>query len=486
MNRIPHIIGVDIGTSLTKAVVFDAEGGSIAQACTPSEVHHLPGGLVEQDLDQVVGTVATVVREVTAQLDGPVAALALTGQGDGVWLRDSAGRAVRPAISWLDGRASSLLAKWQASGVTREVFRRTGSGMFPGCSSAVLSYLDTYEPESLDRAAVAGYCVDAVVQRLTGEITVDVSDASLPFLDPATRQLDEAAIDACGLSRRRELLAEPQERAVFQLNGEGAALLGLPTGLPVTAGPFDLPACAIGAGVREPGDGILTAGTTLACQVLTHDPAFDPEGEPAGMFLCTPRQEEFLRAMPAMVGTASVDWVCGLLGVGVEEVGALLSSSEPGARGVRALPFLSTSGERAPFVDASARAQFSGLSLENSRADVVRALCESIAYAARHCFEAAGLTGRLYACGGGIRSAEWTRIFADVLGRPIVIPDDPGVGARGAVLVAAEALGVEADPDAWCAKARTVEHQPENAQVYQEGYAEYLASLGAARGLWAG
>lgn len=480
-----HIIGVDIGTSLTKAVVFDHRGVSIAEACTPSEVHHLPGGLVEQDLEQVLGTVATVVREVRGQLDGPVAALALTGQGDGLWLRDSEGAAVRPAISWLDGRANSLLAKWQAEGVTRDVFRRTGSGLFPGSAAAILSYLDKHEPASLDRAVVGGYCVDAVLQRLTGEITVDVSDASLPFLDPATRQYDDEAIAACGLTHRRNLLAEPATpRTVFRLDSRGADLLGLPVGLPVTAGPFDLPACAIGAGVSTVGDGILTAGTTLACQVLTDSADFDPEGEPAGMFLCTPTEGEFLRAMPAMVGTASLDWAARVLGIEVEQIGALLRASGPGSGGVQALPFLSTSGERAPFVDAAARAQFSGLSLESTRGDIVRALCESIAYAARHCFEAAGLAGKLYACGGGVRSVEWTRIFADVLGRPIVIPADPGVGARGAVLVAGEALGAPFDAALWAANSRTVEVRPENADIYQRGYEDYQAALAAARQQW--
>ncbi|MBB3050970.1 erythritol kinase [Prauserella isguenensis] len=480
-----RIIGVDIGTSLTKAVVFDDDGSAVAEACTASELHQLPGGRVEQDLDQVVDTVATVVRKVMAALEGPVDAVALTGQGDGVWLRDEDGRAVRPAVSWLDGRANTLLAEWQAGGVSTEVFRRTASGLFPGCAAPVLSYLDAHEPETLDRAAVAGYCVDAVLQRLTGEITVDVSDASLPFLDPVTRRYDDRAVAACGLAHRRDLLAEPAKpRTVFALDARGAELLGLPTGLPVTAGPFDLPASAIGAGVRDPGDGILTAGTTLACQVLTGDAYFDPDGEPAGMFLSTPNEGEYLRAMPAMVGTASIDWACRMFGIEVDHVGRLLTESGPGARGVRALPFLSASGERAPFVDAAARAQFSGLSLEHGPADVMRALCESIAYAARHCFDAAGLSGTLYACGGGVRSEEWTQLFADVLGRPIVIPSDPGVGARGAVLVAAEALGEPYDAERWAASSRTVAFEPSAAEFYRDGYADYQASLASARQLW--
>lgn len=479
------VIGVDIGTSLTKAVAFDRVGVAIAESSTPSKINQRPGGAVEQDFEQVLGTVATVVREVHAQLDRPVDALALTGQGDGLWLRDEAGFPVRSAISWLDGRANAILESWQDSGVTREVFRRTGSGMFPGCVPAIMAHLDTHEPEVLDRAAVAGYCVDAVVQRLTGEITVDLSDASLPFVDPKTRRYDEGAIEACGLTHRRSLLAEPAAPGtVFRLAAPGASLLGLPEGLPVTGGPFDLPACAIGAGVREPGDGILTAGTTLACQVLTRETRFDPEGEPAGMFLCMPREDEFLRAMPAMVGTAGLEWACRLVGVDVEDIGPLLAESGPGARGVRALPYLSTSGERAPFVDATARAQLSGLTLEHGKADVIRAVCEAIAYAARHCFDAAGLTGTLYACGGGVRSAEWTQIFADVLGRPIVLPGDPGVGARGAVLVAAEALGDPFDAQAWASNSRTVEFRPGVAEDYERGYADYQDSLTSARELW--
>lgn len=186
----------------------------------------------------------------------------------------------------------------------------------------------------------------------------------LPLLDQATRQSDEGAIEACGLGHRRSLFADPAPpKGVFRLNTGGANLLGLPTGLSVPAGPFDLRPSAIGAGVREPGDGILTAGTTLACQVRTADMAFEREGERAGMSLSTPDESRYL---PAMVGTAGIDWVCALLRYDVAEIDALLASSAASAGGVRALPFLSVSGERAPFVDAGARAQFAGLSLESS------------------------------------------------------------------------------------------------------------------------
>ncbi|MFI0814499.1 FGGY family carbohydrate kinase [Streptomyces sp. NPDC021098] len=479
------IIGVDVGTSVTKAVAFGRDGVALASAARPSRLDRLPGGLVEQDLEDVLRTVAEVVREVAAALPGPPAALALTGQGDGLWLRDEAGRAVRPPISWLDGRGGGTVARWSADGTLAALHARTGSGLFPGCHAPLLRWLAEHEPKALERAAVAGYCVDAVAQRLTGVITVDASDASLPFLDVTTRTYVPDALELCGLSDYARLLPPPAAPGtVLALDDAGARLTGLPRGLPVVSGPYDLPACAIGSGVRDVGDGLLIVGTTLACQVLTDRPEVDPAAGPAGMWLCTPDPDRWLRAMPAMVGTAALDWVLDLTGTTTADLDTLLSGSPPGANGVTALPFLSGAGERAPFVEPAARGRLDGLTLASTRADSVRAVCEAIAYAARHCLEAAGLSGRLALCGGGVRSAAWTEIFASVMGRPVVVPEEPEVGARGAVAVAWASLGDPVDASRWHAASRTVEPRSELRDAYEDGYAGYRARLARALDEW--
>ncbi|MGX1885145.1 FGGY family carbohydrate kinase [Streptomyces sp. NPDC055287] len=477
------IIGVDIGTSVTKAVAFDSEGAALATATRRSSVVRLSGGRVEQDLDDVVRTVAEVVRETAAALAGPPVALALTGQGDGLWLRDADGRSVRPAISWMDGRASDLVARWREDGTVQEVYAHTGSGMFPGCHAPLLAHLAEHEPEALARAATAGYCVDAVAQRLTGRVGVDASDATLPFLDPVSRTYSSEALAACGIEKQRHLLPAPAAPGtVLALDAHGAQLLGLPRGLPLTAGPYDLPPCAIGSGVRDVGDGLLIVGTTLACQVLTDRARTDGFTEPAGMWLCTPDPGRWLRAMPAMVGTAALEWLLALTGTTTAGLDGLLAGSPPGANGVTALPFLSDAGERAPFVDPAARGRLDGLTLAHTRADAVRAMCEAIGYAARHCLEAAGLTGTLAACGGGTRSGPWAQLFADILGRPVRIPVENEVGALGAVRVARRFLG-EA-PDAKPQSFHTVEPRQESRTVYEDGYAAYRAALDAARARW--
>ncbi|MFF4251747.1 FGGY family carbohydrate kinase [Streptomyces sp. NPDC001663] len=468
-------VGIDVGTSMVKAAAFDATGRELAVEARPVGLA-LHGGVVEQDMEEVYAAVVGVLQELTAKVPEPIELAGLTGQGDGVWLVDKEGRPVRPAASWMDGRAHELLDQWLADGTFETVFRRTGSAMFPGCPGPLLAWLDRYEPKSLDAASTALYCKDMVFRRLTGApVTTDVSDASMPFLDPRTRTYDNRVVELLGLTHRRGLLA-PVGDPITTAEALGE---GLPSGTRLANGPYDLPSCALGAGVTTPGDGLLIVGTCLASLVATTD--LDLSGEPAGLYISTDRPGHWLRAMPAMVGTAALDWVLSTTGVRHEDVDALLAETPPGANGVRVLPYFAPSGERAPFVEPRLRAELTGVSLESTKADLVRATCEGIGYAARHCLAAAGLTGSLAVCGGGTRSPAWMRLLADVLGRPLRVVEGE-VGARGAVLAAAERYGVALDAAAWTEPTAVVEPDPGRAAYYAKAYEDHLARLAAARG----
>ncbi|MFD5860479.1 FGGY family carbohydrate kinase [Streptomyces chartreusis] len=468
-------VGIDVGTSMVKAAAFDSTGRELAIE-SRSVGLTLHGGVVEQDMEEVYGAVVAVLEEVTARVPEPVELAGLTGQGDGVWLVDAQGRPVRAAASWMDGRAHELVDRWLADGTFETVFRRTGSAMFPGCPGPLLAWLEGHEPKALDAAAAALYCKDMVFHRLTGAgPTTDVSDASMPFLDPRTRSYDNRVVELLGLTHRRGLLAPVSDPvATAPALGEGLA-----AGTRLANGPYDLPACALGAGVTSPGDGLLIVGTCLASLVATTD--LDLTGEPAGLYISTDRRGHWLRAMPAMVGTAALDWVLSTTGVRHEEVDGLLAETPPGAHGVRVLPYFAPSGERAPFVEPRLRAELTGVSLESTRADLVRATCEGIGYAARHCLEAAGLTGTLAVCGGGTRSPAWMRLLADVLGRPLRVVEGE-VGARGAVLAAAERYGEALDAGVWTRPTTVVEPDAARAAYYARGYEEHLIRLSEARG----
>ncbi|TQM44072.1 FGGY-family carbohydrate kinase [Pseudonocardia cypriaca] len=475
-------LGIDAGTSVVKAALFDDEGEALAVAGRPLELVHAANDGVEQDLDAIVAAIAEVTREVSAGRTPHV--VAITGQGDGCWVTDEAGRAVRPALSWLDGRAGGILGRWNADGVTERVFRTNGTTVFPGAPGPLLAWLDENEPDALDRATTAGACKDAVFTRLTGERATDPSDSSMPFGDGTGTGYSDAALDAMGLTHRRDLLA-PITVPIPQapLAEAGAELLGLPAGTPISSGPFDFPACARGGGVRAVGDALLIVGTTLGCMV--HVDRLATEGDPAGFSVATGEPGRWLRAMPAMVGTASMDWMLQTLGLGVDAIDAALAASPPGAGGVEVLPYFATSGERAPFVDPHASGQVTGVRLTTTRDDLLRAVCEGLAYAARHCFDVAGGATRIVACGGGTRSRPWLQVFADVLGVPLELARTPEVGARGAVLAAAAARGEDLDVDTWTGPEDVVEPDPARQARYADGYARYLDHVAAARPFWA-
>ncbi|MDX7950288.1 carbohydrate kinase [Lichenihabitans sp. Uapishka_5] len=477
------LIGIDLGTSMIKAAAFSLDGEILAVASRRAVLRHLSTERIEQDFEEIVTAVGIVVSEVRAATTRTPIAVGITGQSDGLWLLDHEGRAVRPAISWLDGRGNRALQRWMDDGTYEAVFRRNGNAIFAGSQAPLMAALAEAEPESLRAAATASYVKDGILQRLTGVRATDPSDASLPFLDTRTRRYDPEILRLLGLEPHSHLLApvDASPGRAYPLNAAGAALTGLPLGLPVHAGPFDMPACAIGAGVNELGDGLITIGTTLACQVLVG--AVDTGGEPMGMTLCMPKPDRWLRAAPAMVGTASLDWILALVGVRPDGLEALLAESVPGARGVSALPYFAATGERAPFCDVSARGQLAGLSMGTTRADLVTAVCESVAYAARHCIEAAGFTGRLSVCGGGSGSRVWCQMIADVLQVPLHIARRPEVGARGTVMATMDVLGIAYDHAAWTRSESVVEPRSQS-DHYEDGFAHYLETVDAARHLW--
>jgi sugar (pentulose or hexulose) kinase len=471
-------VGLDMGTSVAKAAAFAEDGTVTRVEATPVAT---PGRDGHVDIEEIAAAAEHVISTVCGGADPDL--VALTGQGDGLWLVDADGRAVRPALSWLDGRAADLVSGWMADGTAERLYRHTGNVLFPGSSGPLMAWLDRHEPAALDTATTAAHCKDVLHLRLTGERGTDVSDASVPFLDPRTRTWSPTVLQALGLDHRADLL--PPIAAGTPYGEANGRLAGLRPGTPVTSGPYDLPACALGAGVTTPGDGLLIVGTTLACEVVVDH--LDFTGEPVGFHLATPRPDRHLRALPAMTGTAALDWVLGITGAAHDQVSGMLDESPPGARGVAALPYFSPSGERAPFVDPAARAQFTGLDLRATRADLVRAVCEAIAFAARHCLDTAGLTGSLTVCGGGTRSLPWLRLFADVLGRSLHVARGPEPGARGAVLAglaAHEPRGATVDFTAWTAPDQTIDPDPARVDFYRNAYADYLTRVQQARQTW--
>lgn len=468
-------VGVDVGTSLTKAALFGPTGEVVWRRSAPTTLLRPAPGQYEYDVQQVLESVLGLLRNLPRDA---VELIALTGQGDGLWLLDEQAQAVRPALAWLDARGAGVCDAWSRSGVVDEVFARTRNAPFPGAGGALLAALEQLEPGSLAVARTATQCQHVVFEQLTGVRTATRSCALLPVFDPFNGQYHDEVLRLTGLTPRRDLLPPiaTTPAVVAPLRQPLADALGLPRSVLVATGPYDLPAAALGVRLLAPGDGVLILGTTLACQVLI-DRA-QPSEQPVGLTLCSGDGRGWLRAMPAMVGTACLDWVLGLVGAEHASLGRLLAESTPGANGVAALPYLSPAGERAPFSDPGARAELTGLTLETTAADIVRAVCEALAYAARHCFEAAGLSGRIVVCGGGAASPALVQLFADGLDRPLEVAQAVEPAARGAVEAAEVTLGGGAPTRAPSPASSLFQPRPGRRT---DGYAEYLQRLQVAR-----
>jgi sugar (pentulose or hexulose) kinase len=469
-------IGVDVGTTATKAVLLTPTGEVLTSRSAATPLRNPAPGRYEYDVGEFTDRVFDLVRELaTPDID----LIALTGQGDGLWLIDEHARGVRPAVAWLDARGAAVCDEWAKHGVVVDVFARTRNAPFPGAGAALLASLMRIEQTAIAAARTATQCQLVLFEVLTKVRAATRSCAMLPVFDPEVGNYDDDAVRLTGLARVRHLLPDiaPEPTVVAPMVDAAAADLGLRRGVRVATGPYDLPAAALGAGSLSVGDGLLTLGTTLACQVLVGDLKSDIE--PVGLTLCTADGNGWLRAMPAMLGTACIDWALRLVGADQSSLRSMLASSPLGANGVSALPYLSPSGERAPFSDSAARGVLSGLTFETTAADIVRAMCEALAHAARHCFDAAGLSGNVVVCGGGSISPELLQLFADVLERPLIVAVEDAA-ARGAVAAAAAATGSTARP----APPRKMVH-PRRQYDYARDHAVYLERLGVARGsLW--
>lgn len=484
------VVAVDAGTSMIKAVVFDDDGTEVVLSRQATKVTRPRSGWAEQDMASVWQAVVTAVRNALSMVDDEVRFLAITAQGDGCWLVDDVGEPTGPAILWSDGRAADIVASWRGAGVTEKAFRINGSLGFSGLPHAILTWLAEHDPQRVAASSTTLYCGGWLFLRCTGVRGVDLSDASVPFLDPRSRGYSTKLLEMFGLGWASRLLPEiigPKRRAAPLADG-AASELGLPAGLPVVLAPYDVASTALGAGATSSGQACTILGTTL-CTEVVHD-SVDTSGEPAGLTIALDTGTDVLRAFPTLAGTEVLDWAAAMLGLEhPRELAALAERARPGSGGLVFLPYLSPAGERAPFLDPNARGTFWGLSLEHGRAELARAVFEGLTMVIRDCVEAAAARAtELRVCGGGAESRMWCQLIADVVGVPTVRSADAEVGAKGAMLSGLVATGAEPNLSSAAERCvrveRSCEPDPRAAGFYTELYGQFQALRAAAEPGW--
>jgi sugar (pentulose or hexulose) kinase len=495
------LLGIDCGTSVVKSVIFDAHGSELAVARREMPVTN-DGALSECDMGAAWALTAETIREAVQGSDArAIRAVGVCGTACGFWAIDGQGAPVGPGILWNDGRAAETIVAWQESGFHARCFDIGGNALFPGYPLVLLHWLRQHQPERLARARWLLFQKDWLRWNLTGDLHTDESDAAYFPGDVHQRAYSPALLAETGLSDLADRLPPivPSHQVVGYISEAAAAQTGLLAGTPVAAGAVDVVASLLGGGSHRPGQASSVLGTSLLNTLVLDAPSLKPAETGVQAWL---PDGGWARSLINTSGTLAIDWMIDALTGDERRIAAdtgesifalierTAASAPVGAHGLVFLPYLNTTGINSPFVDPNARAQFFGLSLEHTRADLIRAVYEGVALAMLDCYRATGQPlERITLVGGGARSAFWAQMFADTTGAHIQVPSGSEYGARGAALLAGIGAGVF--PSLTDAVAHMVQPSATFAPdaqrhaAYQQVYALYSALSRGAPPFWA-
>ncbi len=445
-----YVIGVDCSTTAAKAVVWNAAGESLSESRMPFELQQPHRGWGEQNAEDWWTATADAIRRAVQTVDtGRIGALTITHQRESFVCLDEAGHPLRPAMLWLDVRATKEVQDFG----TDDVHRATGKPPNPTPAWYKLHWLRRNEPETIARAAKVVDVHGFLVQRLTGRwVTSWASADPLGLVDMTTFDYDDALVEAVGLTRTQlpDLCAPG---AVIDTLAEAAAhRLGLPAGVPVVAGAGDGQCAQLGSGVIAPGAASLNLGSGVVSG--THSPTYLHGPEFRTLAAAVPGEYSLETFMGG--GAVTLGWfVDKFAGVDARALGLDLSPEQvletaaaqlpPGSEGLLALPYWT--GALTPYWDHNARGVLLGLSGIHGKGHVYRAILEGIALEQRLLTTGAEKAlgapiEDVIALGGGSRSAVWCQIIADVMQRRVSVVKEPESTCLGAGMLGAAAAGI--------------------------------------------
>lgn len=468
------VIGVDMGTTATKAVAYSVAGEQLASASQgyPLEEPH-PGHAV-QDPELILGAVYQTVREVVAEIGAArIAGLSFSAAMHSLMALDAQLEPITPVVTWADTRASAQAERIRASASGLELHRRTGTPVHPMSPLPKLVWFREQEPRIRQEAAIWANAKDWVLLRLCGALVTDHSlGSSSGLMDIHRLAWDEEALSLAGI--RAEQLPElvPTTTVLDGLTEEGSAATGLPLSTRVVVGAGDGPLANLGVGAVRPGVAACSIGTSGALRVAVDRPVVDPRG---GVFCYALTEDRWVIGGAINNGGVTLDWVRNEIADTTTPIEELLDRAGEvpvGSGGLLMLPYLLS--ERAPHWSSIARGAYIGLTRAHTREHMVRAAVEGVALQLAlvlQSMRAAGLEiDEIRATGGVIKHPLWQQTIADAFGAPIGLLAEQEGSGFGAALLGMQALGLIDSIDV-AAGLQPVEHtvrpRPAEAAVYR-------------------
>ncbi|MEO8468581.1 MAG: xylulokinase [Chloroflexota bacterium] len=442
------VVGIDVSTTAIKAVLIDQDG-RVAGIGTAEYGVQSPHPLwSEQDPASWWDGLQTALRSLLASTDatgGDIEAVGLTGQMHGAVLLDGDAKVLRPAILWNDQRTATECDEIRTRVGAERLIEVTGNDAITGLTAPKLLWVRRHEPDIWARVRHVLLPKDYLRLRLTGDYAMDKADGSGTLLfDLAARDWSSEVLGALDLDAALFPATHEGPSITGALTESAAAATGLSAGTPVVAGGGDQAANAVGVGVVDEGTVALSLGTSGVIFAATRSPIHEPAGRVHAFCHAVPERWHLMSVMLSAAGslrwfrdTVAPESAFGDLAAGADDVRAATD-------GLFFLPYLT--GERSPHADPLARGAFVGLTLQHDRRHLTRAVLEGVAFGLRDGLDlmiGAGMPAptRIRASGGGLASATWRQILADVLDAELSIPSTTEGAAFGAAVLGAVGAG---------------------------------------------
>ena len=490
-----YLLGIDLGTSATKTVLFDENGEVLCVVSQEYQLMQPHNGWAEQNPEDwweaAKVTIRAVLRKSGVDPD-KIKGVGISGQMHGLVLLDENGAVLRPAILWCDGRTGA-----ECDEITERVGRDrliavTANPALTGFTAGKILWVRRYEEEIYRKVKHILLPKDYLRFKLTGEYWCEMSDASgTNLLDVPGRCWSKEILDILDIDPALLPPLKESSDSAGCVTGEAARDTGLCPGTVVAAGAGDNAAAAVGTGVVKEGRAFITIGTSGVIFAHSDTVQTDPKG----------RVHTFCAAVPGAYTVMSCSLAAGLslkwfrdtfcmaeceaarqMGTDPYDLLNVEAAQSPaGARRLLFLPYLM--GERSPILDSNARGAFIGLSAIHSRRDMLRAVMEGVIYSQRQNLdvlrEMRVVPDSMLATGGGARSPLWRSMMANIFRMPVKTVVNTEGAALGAAILAGVACGLYSDISSACVKLirenDPIQPDDTHAEVYEAMYAIYAS-----------
>ncbi|RCX19974.1 xylulokinase [Anaerobacterium chartisolvens] len=452
------LLGIDIGTSGTKTVLFDEQGNTISSALGEYPLYQPNIGWAEQEPEDWWEATRTTIREVLSKSGvqpSDIKGIGLSGQMHGAVLLDKEGNVLRKAIIWCDQRSWAECEQITSLVGRERLVEITANPALTGFTASKVMWVKNNEPQIFEKVRKILLPKDYIRFRLTGEFATEVSDASgMQFMDISKRQWSGEVLEKLGIEK--DLLGDLYESPEIsgRVSRSAAELTGLKEGTPVAGGAGDQAAGAVGNGIVRPGVISSTIGTSGVVFAFSENISIDPKG----------RVHTFCHAVPGtwhIMGVTqgaglSLKWFRDNFCIEEKRTAELMKIDpyvlmdqeaekvKPGCEGLIYLPYMM--GERTPHLDPNAKGVFFGLSAKHEKQDLLRAVMEGVVYSLKDCLdiikEMGVDVGEIRASGGGGKSRLWRQMQADAFGTSINTISSSEGGALGVALLAGVGVGL--------------------------------------------